>query len=140
MFIKSDPTKVGETDTRQPPYATSACLLVEPVSRKRTCKVDPGRFIPRCRRIKIGLVTARELNKLNAHNLFVFYSCKMLRKDLAQMPLLGNVAEFQKIPTLHQDQSKESSINENKGVPLHTLSRSRAEAFEGTWMMESYSS
>ena len=30
--------KVGETDTRQPPYATSACQSVEPVSRKRTCK------------------------------------------------------------------------------------------------------
>ena len=92
MFIESDPTKVGETDTRQPPYATSACLSVGPVSRKRTCKVGPGRFIPQCRRIKIGLVTARKLSKLNAHNLFVFYSCKMLRKDLAQMPLLGNVA------------------------------------------------
>ena len=25
LSIKSDPTKVGETDTRQPPYATSAC-------------------------------------------------------------------------------------------------------------------
>ena len=28
-----------ETDTRQPPYATSACLSVEPVSRNSTCKV-----------------------------------------------------------------------------------------------------
>ena len=46
LFIESKPTKVGETDTRQPPYATSACQSVEPVSRKSTCKVGPGRFIP----------------------------------------------------------------------------------------------
>ena len=130
LHIESDPTKVGETDTRQPPYATSACQSVEPVSRKRTCKVGPGRFIPRCRRIKIGLVAARELNKINAHNLFVFYSCKMLRKDLAQMPLLGNVAEFKKIPTLHQDQCKESSSNEHKGVHLHTLVDRDVEALQ----------
>ena len=76
LFIESDLTKVGETDTRQPPYATSACLSVEPVSRKRTCKVGPGRFIPRCRWNKIGLVTVSILNKINAHNYFVFYSCK----------------------------------------------------------------
>ena len=63
LFIESDLTKVGETDTRQPPYATSACQSVEPVSRKRTCKVGPGRFIPRCRRIKIRLVTVSKLNK-----------------------------------------------------------------------------
>ena len=49
LFIDSAPTKVGETDTRQPPYATSACQSVEPVSRKRTCKVGPGRFIPQFR-------------------------------------------------------------------------------------------
>ena len=49
LFIESAPTKVGETDTRQPPYATSACQSVEPVSRKRTCKVGPGCFIPQYR-------------------------------------------------------------------------------------------
>ena len=76
MFIESDPTKLGEADTRQPPYATSACQSVEPVSCKRTCKVGPGRFIPRCRRIKIRLVTASILNNIDAHNYFVFYSCK----------------------------------------------------------------
>ena len=76
LFIESDPTKVGETDTRQPPYATSACLSVEPVSRKSTCKVGPGRFIPQYRRNKIGLVTVSILNNINAHNYFVFYSCK----------------------------------------------------------------
>ena len=65
---------MGETDTRRPHYATSACL-VEPVSRKHTCKVGPGRFIPQCRRIKIGLVMVSILNKINAHNYFVFYSC-----------------------------------------------------------------
>ena len=74
LFIESDPTKVGETDTRQPPYATSACLSVELVSRKRTCKVGPGRFIPRCRRIKIRLVTTSKLTKRCPQQL-VFYSC-----------------------------------------------------------------
>ena len=63
IFIESDPTKMGETGTRQPPYATSACQSVEPVSRKCTCKVGPGRFIPRCCRIKIRLVTTSKLTK-----------------------------------------------------------------------------
>ena len=31
LFIESDLTKVGETDTSQPPYASSACQSVEPV-------------------------------------------------------------------------------------------------------------
>ena len=61
LFIESDPAKVGEIDTRQPPYATSACQSVEPVSRKHTCKVGPGCFIPRCRRIKTRLLTASKL-------------------------------------------------------------------------------
>ena len=47
--MECDLTKVGETDTRQPPYATSACQSVELVSRKRTCKVGSGRFIPQYR-------------------------------------------------------------------------------------------
>ncbi len=52
LFIESDLTKVGEIDTRQPSYASSACQSVEPVSRKRTCKVGPGLFIPQCLWIK----------------------------------------------------------------------------------------
>ena len=63
LFTESDLTNVGQTDTRQPPYASSACQSVEPVSRKRTCKVGPGRFIPQCCRIKIRLVTVCKLNK-----------------------------------------------------------------------------
>ena len=55
-------------------HATSACQSVEPVSRKRTCKVGPGRFIPRCRRIKIRLVSASKLTYM-AHNSLMFYSC-----------------------------------------------------------------
>ena len=36
---------------------------MEPVSRTSTCTVGPGRFLPRCRRIKIRLVTVSKLNK-----------------------------------------------------------------------------
>ena len=63
---------------------------MEPISRKCTCKVGPGRFIPQCRRIKIGLVTVSILNKINAHNYFVFYSCKRIYAiDLAHDATIG---------------------------------------------------
>ena len=67
---------MGETDTRQPPYATSAYLSVEPVSRKRTCKVGPGRFIPQYRRSKKKTSRGKQVDKIHAHNKIVFYSCK----------------------------------------------------------------
>ena len=54
--VESDSTKVGETDTRQPSLCNKVtCQLMEPVSRKRTSKVGPGRFIPQYRRIKTRL-------------------------------------------------------------------------------------
>ena len=50
-IVKLDSTKVGETDTRQPPMCKST--LVEPVSWTRSCNVGPGRFIQQYRRIKV---------------------------------------------------------------------------------------
>ena len=43
-------TKVGETDTRQPPVCKAR---LEPVSRKRTRNVGPGRFIQQYLRTKV---------------------------------------------------------------------------------------
>jgi hypothetical protein len=88
LFIESDPTKVGETDTRQPPYASSACQSVEPVSRKRTCKVGPGRFIPQYRRIKIRLVTASKLSNQRPQQLCSTRAWN-LRIDLAHDATVG---------------------------------------------------
>ena len=113
LFIESDPTKVGETDTRQPPYASSACQSVEPVSRKRTCKVGPGRFIPQYRRTKIRLVTASKLSNQRPQQLCSTRAWN-LRIDLALIPLLGIVAEFKIFPTHHQDQSMENTSNERE--------------------------
>ena len=39
----------------------------------------------------------KRIDMIYAHNYFVFYSCKILRIDLALIPLLGIVAENQKI-------------------------------------------
>ena len=49
--VKLDSTKVGETDTRQPPMCKST--TVEPVSWTRSCNVGSGRFIKQYRRIKV---------------------------------------------------------------------------------------
>ena len=48
--VKLDSTKVGETDTRQPPVCKSTS--VEPVSWTWSCNVCPSRFILQYRRIK----------------------------------------------------------------------------------------
>ena len=130
---------MGETDTRQPPYATSACQSVEPVSRKRTCKVGLGRFIPRCHRIKIRLVTASILNKINAHNYFVFYSCIETTHRPSSDSTVGDHSRNLKFSTHHQDQSMESSSNEGERSASTYPCRSRAEAFKRTGLMESYS-
>ena len=50
-IVKLDSTKVGETDTRQPPMCKSTS--VEPVSWTRSCNVGLGRFIQQYRRIKV---------------------------------------------------------------------------------------
>ena len=49
-------------------YAQCACLPVEPVWRKRTCKVGPGHFVPQYRRKRIRPVAARNW-QIIAHNL-----------------------------------------------------------------------
>ena len=87
---------MGETDTRQPPYASSACQSVEPVSRKRTCKVGPGRFIPQYRRIKIRLVTASKLSNQRPQQLCSTRAWN-LRINLAHDATVGDRSRIQKI-------------------------------------------
>ena len=73
-------------------YATKVtCLLKEPVSRKRTSNVGPSRFIPQYRRNK-KRPREEAIWISTPTNSFVFYSRSHLHIDLAQMPLLGNVA------------------------------------------------
>ena len=133
--VKLDSTKVGEIDTRQPPYATSACQSVEPVSRKRTCKVGPGLFILQCRRNKKRLVAARRIGKLNAHNCFVFYSCIVTMHKPGSDTTVGERSRNSKFSTHHQDQSMEILATRERGVYLHTLEDCEAEALQehGRW-------
>ena len=45
--------------------------------------------------------SGKQVDKIYAHNRFVFYSCnRELRINLAVIPLLGNVAENKKISTV----------------------------------------
>ena len=69
--VKLDSTKVGETDTRQPPLCKSTS--VEPVSWMRSCNVGPGRFIQQYRQIKVW--HAGKQYDYYRPQLFVFYSC-----------------------------------------------------------------
>ena len=72
----------------------------------------------------------KQIDNIHAHNCFVFYSCKMLRNELAQMPLLGNVAEFKKFLCFHQDPTKETSSNEQIRVHLHTVMKIACGSFQ----------
>ena len=113
---------------------------MEPVSRKRTCKVGPGRFIPRCRRNKIILVVARKIDNIYAHNCFVFYSCIETTHRPGSDTTVGDRIRNLKFSTHHQDQSMESSSNKGEGSASTYHCRSRAEAFKRTGLMESCSS
>ena len=71
VVVKVDSTKVGETDTRQPPMCKSTS--VEPVSWTWSCNVGLGRFIQQYRRIKVWHV-GKQYDYYRPQ-LFVFYSC-----------------------------------------------------------------
>ena len=80
---------------------------MEPVSRKRTSKVGPGRFIPQCRRIKIGLVTVSKLNKPTPTTTCVLLVHRIYTIDLAHDATIGERSNNSKFSTHHQDQSME---------------------------------
>ena len=131
LFIKSAPTKVGETDTRQPPYATSACQSVEPVSRKRTCKVGPGCFIPQYHWARKRLVEASKMTKSTPTTKL----CSTRAKRTTHRPSSwchwwGTFQKIKIFLRFHQDPSMSSSKQRVKGesLHLHTTCRSRAEA------------
>ena len=108
--VKFDSTKVGETDTRQPPLCKTSCMSVGgtglmyvdmlgwsaplhptiPPSQNKTLVVS-----------SMTITTHNSLCSTRAYHLCI---------DLAQMPLLGNVAwNLKKIPMLTQDPSMSSS-------------------------------
>ena len=121
---------MGERDTRQPPYASSACQSVEPVSRKRTCKVGPGRFIPQCRWIKIRLVTVSKLNKSSPITALCSTHAYNLRIDLAHDATVGersnNSKKFLRVAKINLGDAS----NEREGVHLHTLEDRETEALQ----------
>ena len=87
--------------------------------------------------------SGKKVDKIYAHNKIVFYSCnRELRIDLAHDATVGERCRKLKFfLRFHQDPSMSSSKQRVKGVSLHlhTTCRSRAEAFKGMVMMESYS-
>ena len=71
---------------------------MEPVSRKSTCKVGPGRFIPQYRRKKDWTSNGKHIEQHQRPQLLcVLLVQRIYAIDLALIPLLGNVAEIQKI-------------------------------------------
>ena len=108
---------------------------MEPVSRKRTCKVGPGRFIPRCRRIKIRLVVASKLTKSMPTTTCVLLVHRIYAIDLAHDATIGERSRNSKFSTYHQDQSMEILATRERGVYLHTLENRDEEALQerGRW-------
>ena len=130
LFIESAPTKVGETDTRQPPYATSACQSVEPVSRKRTCKVGLGRFIPEYCWSKIRLVAARKLTTSTPITNCVLLVQRELRIDLAHDATVGERCRKQKFSYGFTKIHLWVHLATSDWIASTYLCRSRAEAFK----------
>ena len=128
-FVESDPTKVGETDTRQPSLCNKVtCQLMEPVSRKHTSKVGLGHFIPQYRWIK-KRPREEAIWISTPTNSFVFYSWSHLHIDLAHDATVGeSCMGNKKFPTHTQDLSMVMSIYERESgstYPCRSLSRKR---------------
>ena len=88
-----DSTKVGETDTRQPPLCISTS--VEPVSWMQSCNVGLGRFIQQYRRIKVW--HAGKQSDYYRPQLFVFHSCISFMHRPGSDATLGECSmQFQK--------------------------------------------
>ena len=128
-FVESNPTKVGETDTRQPSLCNEVtCQLMEPVSRKRTSNVGPRRFIPQYRWNK-KRPREEAIWITMPTNSFVFYSWSHLHIDLAHDATVGERHMGNKIfPTHTQDLSMVMSIYERESgstYPCRLLSGKR---------------
>ena len=109
---------------------------MEPVSRKRTCKVGPRRFIPQYRQNKIGLVTVRKLNKPTPTTTCVLLVHRIYTIDLAHDATVLERSRNSKFSTHHQDQSMEIlATREGEYEHLHTLEDLNAEALQerGWW-------
>ena len=103
---------------------------MEPVSRKGTCKVGPGRFIPQYRRNKIGLVTVSILKKLTPTTTCVLLVHRIYAIDLAHDATIGERSRNSKFSTHHQDQPMEILATRERGVHIHTLEDRDAEALQ----------
>ena len=106
-------------------------LISGTVSRKRTCKVGPGRFIPQYRRNKIGLVTVSKLNKPTPTTTCFLLVHRIYAINLAHDATVGECSNNSKFSMHHQDQSMEIlAIREGEDEHLHTLEDRDAEALQ----------
>ena len=95
---------------------------MEPVSRKHTCKVGLGRFIPQYRRNKIGLVTVSKLNKPMPTTTCVLLVHRIFTIDLPHDATVGEHSRNLKFSMHHQDQSMEIlATREGEDEHLHTF-------------------
>ena len=103
-------------------------MFVEPVSRKRTCKVGPGRFIPQYRRIKIRLVTASKLSNQCPQQLCSTRAWN-LRIDLAHDATVGdrsrNSKNFYASPRSIYGENQQRERWECIFIPLKIAKRKR---------------
>ena len=63
----------------------------------------------------------KQIDNIDAHNYFVFYSCIVTTHRPGSDTTVGNRSIILKFSYAHQDASMEYTSNEGKGVHLHTL-------------------
>ena len=107
VVVKFDSSKVGETDTRQPPLCKTSCMslggtgIMNMVMKGWSGPLHPTIPPNQNKTLVVSSMT------IIAHNSLCSTRAYHLRINLARMPLLGNVAcNFKKIPTIMQDLSR----------------------------------
>ena len=101
---------------------------MEPVSRKRTCKVSPGRFIPRCHGNKIRLVVASKLTKSTPTTTCVLLVHRIYAIDLAHDATVGERSikskfSYESPRSIYGETSNEGKDSAST-YPCRSLSRS----------------
>ena len=101
--VKFDSTKVGETDTRQPPLCKTSCMsvggigLMNMVMQGWSGPLHPTIPPNQNKTLVVSSLTITTDNSLCSTH--AYHLCI----DLALIPLLGNVVNFKKFPTHTQD-------------------------------------
>src|SRR3989337_2027521 len=131
--VKFNSTKLGETDTRQPPLCKTSCMSVGGTGLMCVDMYGwSGPLHPTILPNQNNTLVVSSMT-ITAHNSLCSTRAYHLCIDLARIPLLGNVAcNFKKNPTLTQDLSRRC-IATRGGECVYIPCRPKAEAFDNAF-------